>query len=100
MGKVLMVFISLVAVPFISLAQMKHSPYAGQERREIKALSQEDMEGYLRGRGMGFGPGPGLARGMGRGQGRGMGRGPGWCRGPGRGRGMGMGAGLGCCEGC
>jgi len=54
MGKVLMVFIFLVAVPFISFAQMKHSPYAGQERREIKALSQEDIEGYLRGRGMGF----------------------------------------------
>jgi Spy/CpxP family protein refolding chaperone len=30
------------------------SPYAGQERREIKALSKEEVDGYLSGDGMGF----------------------------------------------
>jgi Spy/CpxP family protein refolding chaperone len=30
------------------------SPYAGQEEREIKALSGEEVQGYLTGSGMGF----------------------------------------------
>ena len=30
------------------------SPYAGQETRMLKALSAEDVEGYLSGQGMGF----------------------------------------------
>jgi hypothetical protein len=30
------------------------SPYTGQEKREIKALSKEDVSGYLSGDGMGF----------------------------------------------
>lgn len=30
------------------------SKYAGQQKREIKALSQVEMAGYLEGRGMGF----------------------------------------------
>lgn len=30
------------------------SPYTGQERREIKALSKEEINGYLSGDGMGF----------------------------------------------
>lgn len=30
------------------------SPYAGQEKREIKALSKEEVEGYLAGNGLGF----------------------------------------------
>ena len=30
------------------------SPYAGQEKREIKALSEEEIQGYLSGSGMGF----------------------------------------------
>lgn len=30
------------------------SPYAGQENREIKALSAEEVENYLAGKGMGF----------------------------------------------
>jgi Spy/CpxP family protein refolding chaperone len=32
----------------------RSSPYAGQEHREIKALSAEDIQGYLSGSGMGF----------------------------------------------
>ncbi len=30
------------------------SPYIGQETRDIKALSQQEVEGYLNGRGMGY----------------------------------------------
>src|ERR1700757_2891750 len=29
-------------------------PYAGQQKREIKALSEEDVAGYLGGAGMGY----------------------------------------------
>ena len=54
MRKVFMVFVLLIFIPFISFAQSRHSPYAGQEKRKIKALSSEDIEGYLKGRGMGF----------------------------------------------
>ena len=30
------------------------SPYAGQESRDIKALSADDVQSYLSGKGMGF----------------------------------------------
>lgn len=30
------------------------SPYVGQETREIKALSQQEVEGYLNGKGLGY----------------------------------------------
>jgi Spy/CpxP family protein refolding chaperone len=47
------VFALLVALaPLGVLAQ--HSSYSGQERREIKALSAEEVEQYLAGAGMGF----------------------------------------------
>lgn len=38
--------------PVVSVGQ--HSPYAGQESREIKALSPAEMQGYLSGSGMGL----------------------------------------------
>jgi Spy/CpxP family protein refolding chaperone len=41
---------SLVAVS--AFAQQKPSPYAGQETRDIKALSDEDIRAYLNGLGM------------------------------------------------
>ena len=44
----------LITIPCLTFAQSGHSPYRGQETREIKALSQEDIEGYLTGEGMGF----------------------------------------------
>ncbi|MBW1806312.1 MAG: hypothetical protein JRJ06_08110 [Deltaproteobacteria bacterium] len=53
MHKIIMIF-SLLIIPSLALAQNTHSPYAGQESREIKALSLEDIEGYLTGQGMGF----------------------------------------------
>ncbi len=40
----------------ISLSNHTHqiSPYSGQETREIKALSQREIDGYLTGKGMGY----------------------------------------------
>jgi len=54
MYKILIVFTLSIFIPLISFAQSGHSPYVGQEKREIKALSLEDIEGLLEGRGMGF----------------------------------------------
>jgi Spy/CpxP family protein refolding chaperone len=54
MKKVLVVFGLIITIPCFTYAQSGHSPYAGQEKREIKALSGEDIEGYLTGQGMGF----------------------------------------------
>ncbi len=54
MRKIFMVFTFLIFIPFVSFAQSVHSPYTGEEKREIKALSSEDIEGYLKGHGMGF----------------------------------------------
>ena len=50
----LIIFGLIITIPSLAFAQSGHSPYAGQEKREIKALSQEDVEGYLTGQGMGF----------------------------------------------
>jgi Spy/CpxP family protein refolding chaperone len=44
--------VSLAALP--AAAQTPTSPYAGQERREIAALSAEDIAAYLAGEGMGL----------------------------------------------
>jgi hypothetical protein len=38
--------------PTVAFAQ--HTPYAGQQSREIKALSSADIQGYLSGKGMGL----------------------------------------------
>jgi len=46
-----MAFLAAVAVP----AQDVSQPYAGQQRREIKALSAEEIDHYRTGQGMGFG---------------------------------------------
>ena len=54
MTKVFIIFGLIITIPCFAHAESVHSPYAGQEKREIKALSQEDVEGYLTGQGMGF----------------------------------------------
>jgi Spy/CpxP family protein refolding chaperone len=54
MKKALIIFGLIITIPCLASAQTGHSPYAGQEKREIKALSEEDIEGYLTGQGMGF----------------------------------------------
>jgi len=41
-------------IPFCALAQKTSQSYAGQEAREIKALSPDEVTAYLEGHGMGF----------------------------------------------
>lgn len=43
-----------LALGSFSIAAIGSSPYLGQEQRDIKALSELDVEGYLNGSGMGF----------------------------------------------
>jgi Spy/CpxP family protein refolding chaperone len=51
--KWLFMVIVLGCAPFCWSAEPA-SPYVGQEKREIKALSAEEIQGYLSGSGMGF----------------------------------------------
>src|SRR5262245_41722644 len=37
-----------------AFGQTRQTPYAGQEKREIKALSPDEIEAYQNGQGMGF----------------------------------------------
>jgi Spy/CpxP family protein refolding chaperone len=47
--------IAITAVVFVASSNATPtSPYAGQEQREIKSLSQQEMNDYLAGKGMGF----------------------------------------------
>ena len=43
---------ALLLLPAVALAQ--HQPYAGQQEREIKALSPDEVKQYLSGAGMGY----------------------------------------------
>ncbi len=54
MKKALAIWGLIITIPCFASAQSGLSPYAGQEKREIKAISVEDIEGYLTGQGMGF----------------------------------------------
>lgn len=47
-------FILVAATATLATAAFAGSPYAGQESRDIKALSSEDVSGYEAGKGMGF----------------------------------------------
>ncbi|HET9445501.1 MAG TPA: periplasmic heavy metal sensor [Steroidobacteraceae bacterium] len=47
-------FFVAAVVSLIASNALAASPYAGEEGREIKALSAEDIEAYLTGQGMGF----------------------------------------------
>jgi hypothetical protein len=44
----------LLASPGLASAQHQHAPYAGQEHRQIKALSEAEVQALLQGRGMGL----------------------------------------------
>lgn len=44
----------LVVVPVLAWSQTGGAPYAGQEARQIKSLSEAEVEAYLNGRGMGL----------------------------------------------
>jgi Spy/CpxP family protein refolding chaperone len=50
---VVKVFITLI-LGSLALSLHAQSPYSGQQTREIKALSQSEIEGYLSGKGMGL----------------------------------------------
>lgn len=54
MHKLILVFIFLIINPVLSFAQSEHMPYAGQEKKEIKALSPEEIQSYLVGKGAGL----------------------------------------------
>lgn len=44
----------LVAIPLLVWSQTSRTPYAGQESRPIKSLSDTEVQAYLDGRGMGL----------------------------------------------
>jgi Spy/CpxP family protein refolding chaperone len=46
--------VSTLGLAIVALGAFAASPYAGQESREIKALSPEDVSALLSGKGMGF----------------------------------------------
>jgi len=49
-------FITTLFVSAISLTAFANtsSPYSGQEKREVKTLSQQEISGYLNGKGLGY----------------------------------------------
>ena len=54
MFRVLWGMITVLTVPALALAQHGHSPYAGQEKRAMKTLSEEESQALLNGQGMGL----------------------------------------------
>ena len=54
MAKILAVIAVFLASASLAVAQSGHSPYIGQEKREIKSLSTEEIQAYLSGDGMGL----------------------------------------------
>jgi Spy/CpxP family protein refolding chaperone len=49
-----LIALALAAVGCAAQAPLGHSAYAGQESREIKSLSPEDVSGLLAGKGLGY----------------------------------------------
>jgi len=49
-------FIITLCVSIISITAFAttNSPYSGQGKREIKSLSQQEITGYLHGKGLGY----------------------------------------------
>ena len=47
-------FVAAAVISLIASNVLAASPYAGEEERDIKALSAEDVDAYLTGQGMGF----------------------------------------------
>jgi Spy/CpxP family protein refolding chaperone len=54
MGKFSWILATLLAISAPVFAQHGHSSYAGQEKREVKALSHEEIQALLSGQGMGL----------------------------------------------
>jgi Spy/CpxP family protein refolding chaperone len=49
-----LVFGVIMSIVAIAAAAHTESPYVGQETRDIKALSPQDIDDYLKGRGLGY----------------------------------------------
>lgn len=45
---------AIAAISSLAYAEPSKSPYSGQEKRQIKALSSGEVEGLLRGKGLGY----------------------------------------------
>jgi hypothetical protein len=54
MQKIIGAVVMFFMFPSLALAQHGHSPYAGQGKRDIKALSDEEVQALLTGQGMGL----------------------------------------------
>ena len=54
MSGFLLVLIMFFMTPALAVAQHGHSPYAGQETRALKTLSEEEIQALLSGQGMGL----------------------------------------------
>lgn len=54
MGKSSWILVTLLVISAPVFAQHGHSPYAGQEKREIKALSHDEIQTLRSGQGMGL----------------------------------------------
>jgi Spy/CpxP family protein refolding chaperone len=54
MKKSLWMLALLIVFPLLVWSQTDKAPYAGQESRQVKALSEEEVQAYLNGRGMGL----------------------------------------------
>ena len=54
MKRMIRVFLFGAAVALVGAASAQHQPYAGQQGREIKALSADEVRQYLAGAGMGY----------------------------------------------
>jgi Spy/CpxP family protein refolding chaperone len=54
MGKFSWILVTLLVISAPMFAQHGHSPYTGQEKREIKALSEEEIQALLSGQGTGL----------------------------------------------
>ena len=51
---VIRLVIAIVILPLLVIAQQASKPYAGEQARRIKALSDEEIKAYLNGEGMGL----------------------------------------------
>jgi len=41
----------LLVTPLVALSQTQQSPYAGQERQDIRTLSADEIQAYMTGQG-------------------------------------------------
>lgn len=53
-GEMVLIIGVSILLPLLALSEDGHSPYSGQQIREIKALSTDDINGYLNGEGLGL----------------------------------------------